>query len=436
MTVKILLPLYILMIFLSFTGISQPAMDTISKESVEKTITWLASDKLKGRVNYSKEQLEVAEYIRNEFTSYGLDPFPAFPDFYQPFRIGAGIGESPQEVRWNDEKLKDSLYYFFSHSLGTASLSLSDFFVLQASPPLADSILYYNWKRTNNVLIWVALPDSMTFSAATKNIILPKGIPGSDILMAGRKDEPTAVKISPNKNIANANLYNIVGMIPGRSHPEEAIIFSAHYDHVDRGINGEADGIYNGANDDASGTTAVIELAKYFSMRRNNERTIIFCLFAGEELGLYGSRAFINFVKPESIKAVINIEMIGVHNIAGKNTFILTGSDYSDLYKILNKNLKGDKVKILMQKSDTANLFGRSDNYTFAREGIAAHSIMCSDDNEPCYHKPCDDISKIDIENMTRIIRAIAKATATLINGKDTPSRIKNLRTISDPSYY
>ena len=227
--------------------------------------------------------------------------------------------------------------------------------------------------------------------------------------------------------MVNANLYNVVGMIAGVSHPQEAIIFSAHYDHVDRGINGETGGIYNGANDDASGTTAVIELAKYFSMRRDNERTIIFCLFAGEELGLYGSRAFVNFVKPENIKAVINIEMIGASNIAGKNTFILTRSDFSDLYKILNRNLKGDKVKILEQISDPTNLFGRSDNYTFAKEGIPAHSIMCSDDNEPCYHKPCDDIKNIDIENMTRIIRAIANATATLINGKDTPSRIKNL---------
>ncbi|MEK7225775.1 MAG: M28 family peptidase, partial [Bacteroidota bacterium] len=184
-------------------------------------------------------------------------------------------------------------------------------------------------------------------------------------------------------------------------------------------------GVFNGANDDASGTTAVIELAKYFSMRRNNERTIIFCLFAGEELGLLGSQAFINYIKPETIKAVINIEMIGMHNATGKNAFMLTGSNYSDLFKILNKNLEGDEVEVQEQGSDPDNLFGRSDNYTFAQEGIPAHTVMCSDDKEPCYHKPCDDVRRIDMDNMTRIIRAIAKSAETLISGKDTPSRIK-----------
>jgi Zn-dependent M28 family amino/carboxypeptidase len=214
-------------------------------------------------------------------------------------------------------------------------------------------------------------------------------------------------------------------MIPGRSLPQETIIFSAHYDHVDRGIVGDAGGIYNGANDDASGTTAVLALAKYFAMRNDNERNLVFCLFAGEELGLYGSRFFINLVKPDEIKAVINIEMIGMTNATGKNAFMVTGSYLSDLTKILRKNLKGEKIKVMDQSNDPKLLFQRSDNYPFAIEGIPAHSIMCSDDNEPCYHKTCDDVNRIDIDNMTKIIQAIAKSCTSLISGKDTPTRIK-----------
>jgi Zn-dependent M28 family amino/carboxypeptidase len=240
------------------------------------------------------------------------------------------------------------------------------------------------------------------------------------------KDEPKEIKFSGNKKLLSSELYNIVGMIPGHSLPEEVIIFSAHYDHVDHGIFGEVEGIYNGANDDASGTTAVLALAKYFALRNNNERTLVFCLFAGEELGLYGSKSFINMVKPDHIKAVINIEMIGMTNATGKNAFFVTGSYLSDLAKILRRNLKGEKIKVIDQGSDPKLLFQRSDNYPFAAEGIPAHSIMCSDDNEPCYHKTCDDVKRIDIENMTRIIQAIAKSCRSLINGKDTPTRIKN----------
>jgi Zn-dependent M28 family amino/carboxypeptidase len=151
----------------------------------------------------------------------------------------------------------------------------------------------------------------------------------------------------------------------------------------------------------------------------------MFCLFAGEELGLYGSRSFVNMIKPDDVKAVINIEMIGMTNATGKNAFMVTGSYLSDLTKILRRNLKGEKIKVMDQNSDPKLLFQRSDNYPFAAEGIPAHTIMCSDDNEPCYHKPCDEVNRIDMDNMTKIIQAIAKSCESLISGKDTPSRLK-----------
>ncbi|NOT49844.1 MAG: M28 family peptidase [Chitinophagaceae bacterium] len=424
MTVKIYLPLFALGILTALKGLSQTANDTINKESVKKMITYLASDELKGRVNYSKEQLEAAEFINKEFSSFGLEPFPGFENFYQPFRTSFGGKTAMVDVKWNDKKLNDSLYYFFSRSLSVPALELSDFLILRTTSQLADSILYYNWNKTDNILLQIVLDDTTHFSEAINNIKAPGGMPASNILIVGVKEEPVSLKVIPNKNLVTSVLYNVIGIIPGRSLPHEAIIFSAHYDHVNKGLDGQ-DGLFNGANDDASGTTAVLELAKYFSMRKDNERTIIFCLFAGEELGLLGSQAFINYVNSESIKAVINIEMIGIANIEGKNTFMLTGSGYSSLYKILKRNLKGDDVKIAGQYSDPQYLFRRSDNYTFAQEGIPAHTIMGSDDSEPCYHKPCDDVQRIDIENMTKFIKAIAKSASTLISGKDTPTRIK-----------
>ena len=85
-------------------------------------------------------------------------------------------------------------------------------------------------------------------------------------------------------------LYNVVGVLEGKRVPEEVIIFAAHFDHLGSKKRSKKDGIYNGANDNASGTAAVMMLAQYFAKESNNERTIIFCAFAGEELGLLGSK--------------------------------------------------------------------------------------------------------------------------------------------------
>lgn len=425
MKAKIYSLLFILSV--SASSFSQAISDSVNKESIEKIITYLASDKLKGRVNYSKEQLEAAEFLSKEFTSYGLDPFPGNTNFYIPFRTSWGKKGDGGELYLNGKKIEDSLFVFIQKELVVTEKKLSDFMLLQAVPPLAGSLLYNNWEnKQDNLLIWIPLPKGVSFSEALENVILPKGVPSSDILIVASQDEPEEIKFTGTKKLMSSVLYNIVGMIPGRSLPGETIIFSAHYDHIDNGRFANTEGIYNGANDDASGTTAVLALAKYFAMRNDNERTLVFCLFAGEELGLYGSRSFINRVKPDNIKAVINIEMIGMTNATGKNAFMVTGSYLSDLAKILRKNLKAEKIKVMDMNSDPKLLFQRSDNYPFAAEGIPAHTIMCSDDDEPCYHKTCDDVKRIDISNMTRIIQAIAKSCESLISGKDTPTRINN----------
>ncbi len=426
MTVKASL-LFIWFLFLAFsTALSQFVNDSISCDFVSKTINYLASDKLKGRGNYTSEQIEAAEYVSNEFTNYGLDPFPGYTNFYLPFRTSPGKKESSPVLEWNGKKIDDSLFLYFSHHLISLPKDLSDFIVLQANLPLADSILYHNWRNPgNNLIIWIALPDKMSFSGITKKLLIPEGVPSSDILLVVSTFAPVDLKFSGNMKDAGSVLYNVVGMIPGRTLPEEAIIFSAHYDHLGSGSPGRTDEIFNGANDNASGTTAVLALARYFALRRDNERTLLFCLFAGEELGLLGSTSFVNLVKPGNIKAVINIEMIGVTNTTGKNAFMLTGSYHSNLIKILKSNLKNEKVKVMPMHRDPNLLFQRSDNYPFAQAGVPAHTIMCSDDNEPCYHKPCDDVNRIDLVNMTSIIQAIAKACTSLVNGKDTPTRIK-----------
>ena len=142
----------------------------------------------------------------------------------------------------------------------------------------------------------------------------------------------------------------MIGVLEGRSKPGEAIIFSAHYDHV--GIQKGA--IHNGANDNASGTTALLLLADYFAKRNDNERTLIFCAFAGEELGLFGSSAFVPHINTDSVIAVINIEMIGVSSV-GRNAFFITGAEHSNMgMNYCKKQLKG-KARIRREPDVASN---------------------------------------------------------------------------------
>jgi hypothetical protein len=238
----------------------------------------------------------------------------------------------------------------------------------------------------------------------------------------------TTKDVAPNEKIEDASgnydpqkvLFNVIAMLPGKSLSKEIILFSAHYDHLGVQEPIKKDSIYNGANDNASGTAALLALASYFSKRGDNERTLVFCAFAGEELGLFGSRYFVQAFNTNAIKAVINIEMIGRNGAVGKKSVFITGADQSDFAAIFKKNVTGD-IRVRREPDEEKQLFLRSDNYPFVLQGIAAHSIMSSDDSDPCYHKSCDEIRRIDVPNMTAIIRGIAGGCRTLIQGTDTP---------------
>lgn len=218
-------------------------------------------------------------------------------------------------------------------------------------------------------------------------------------------------------------LFNIVAVLRGHELPGEAIIFSAHYDHIGVARYGK-DTVFNGANDDASGTTALLMLAHHYAQVKSNSRTLIFCAFSGEELGLIGSNVFVNTSDLKNVIAGINIEMIGNTNAALKNSFFITGERFSNLSRIVKRNLKGSAYRVVSEPDEKKNLFKRSDNYSFARLGIPAHTFMCSDDDEPCYHSVCDEVKRIDIPNMVNVIKAISLAARSLVEGKDKPGKL------------
>ena len=224
-------------------------------------------------------------------------------------------------------------------------------------------------------------------------------------------------------------LFNIIGILEGKSKKDEFIVISAHYDHLGINKNGNGDVIYNGANDNASGVAAVLALAKYFSRMKVNERSIIFVAFTAEEMGLIGSNYFGGKINPKKIVAGINIEMIGKQSPFGPKTAWITGYNKSTFGEIIQKNLEGSNYKVYPDPYLNFNLFFRSDNASLARLGVPAHTFSTSPmDKDLDYHKVTDEVNTLEIYTIAETIKAIAKGTSSIINGIDTPSRVNLIK--------
>ena len=235
-----------------------------------------------------------------------------------------------------------------------------------------------------------------------------------------------------------AQSFNVVAALEGRSKTKELVIFSAHYDHVgteshsirikppEKGEPETGDEIYNGANDNASGVSALIHLAQYFAKHPQRERTLMFIAFSGEEEGLLGSQDLAKRIDPNIVTAMINMDMVGRPISANNKHPFITGDRNSDLLKILNKKL----YKLMPQYGkkyfhhDTflfESLYKRSDNYPFAAKGIVAHTIMASSPHDQYYHSLNDEWDKLDYPFMAEVVRAIALGATGLVDGSDKP---------------
>jgi Zn-dependent M28 family amino/carboxypeptidase len=232
-----------------------------------------------------------------------------------------------------------------------------------------------------------------------------------------------SVKVT--QKIEPITMANVVGVLPGKTKPDEFVVFSGHYDHIGIRPAVAGDSIANGADDDASGTTAVIELARYFKNVKNNQRTLIFVAFTAEEIGGFGSKYFSEQLNPDKVVAMFNIEMIGKPSKWGQNFAFITGYEKSDFGEILAKNLKGTQFEFRPDPYPKQNLFYRSDNATLARLGVPAHTISTDEiDIDKFYHTVDDEVETLDMKNITSTIRAIALSSKSIVNGTDAPKRI------------
>lgn len=213
--------------------------------------------------------------------------------------------------------------------------------------------------------------------------------------------------------------YNVVAINQEYDPFKKTILLTAHLDHL--GDNSpETDKIYNGANDNASGVTAAMQIGAQLSQIDNIDDNIIVALFSAEERGLLGSRHLAAKMKDEDIMVdvVYNFEMIGVQLTDQPNTVYLTGFELSNMADRINEQADRELVVFLKEAKDF-NLFRRSDNLPFYEAfQIPAQTFSSFDfSNYDYYHHRDDEVGELDIKNMNAIIKSLANAIeSTLVN--------------------
>ncbi len=225
-----------------------------------------------------------------------------------------------------------------------------------------------------------------------------------------------------------AKLKNVVGVLPG-SDPalkNSYVLVTAHYDHLGVRGTGPGDHIYNGANDDASGTASVIEIARTLAaLPSRPKRSIVFIALFGEEMGLLGSRYYAAHPIFPLAKTVadLNLEQMGrIDDVTGPRVGILnaTGFDYTSLTGDLKTAGAAFGIAVAKDEASSDPFFARSDNQAFADAGIPAHTLSVGY-VFPDYHKPGDEWQKIDYENMAKVDRAVALAVYRVADAAQDP---------------
>ena len=421
---------FVILAFCSLTPVLAQKK-VITEAEVSRIVKTLSADEMQGRLTFTPGIAKASAFIQAEFKKIGLQPLPGWQTFEQAFTMykvepvsavvqlaGAAIpaeniiaSAATEEVNWQNagptapEIIQIGATENFVQVASALMNNQKNQLVL-VNPTHADI-----FKRYKNYL---GRSGMKTEKSAFATVFVLTDV-------ASAPDYSVAIK----SKITEQRLNNVVGYMPGKSRKEEFVVFSGHYDHLGivKPVNG--DSIANGADDDASGTTAVIALAKHFKKQKNNERSLIFVAFTAEEIGGVGSKNFSQQLDPNKVVAMFNIEMIGKVSQFGENAGFITGFDRSDFGKIVQQNLAGTNFRFESDPYIKENLFYRSDNATLARLGVPAHSLSTDKiDSDKLYHSVDDEFESLNIPNMTQIIRAIAQGATSIIAGKDTPSRI------------
>jgi len=430
----------------AITQEQRAVLDHISADSLRGHLSFIASDALEGRATPSRGLDLAAEYIAAQFRRAGLEP--AGDDGY--FQTASVISREPNRegfvmtVKAGGRTL--TIAGNEAYIVPTTPLILDDaeLVIADGSQPLtADAIngkavllttqrvRFPQGARPALVLtLATALP---TRPAALEPDAAPPAFPSGAIFkpelaefVRGAQDARITLH-SKAASQTSVKARNVAGILRG-SDPQlrdTYVILSSHYDHLGMASTG-GDRIFNGANDDGSGTVSVIEIASALAaMPVHPKRSIVFIVFFGEEIGLWGSRYYARhpLVPPAQTIAGLNLEQVGrTDDSEGLQvrTATVTGYDFSDLPGILADAGKATGIRVYKHPKNSDAYFGRSDNQSLADLGIPAHTLSVSFEF-PDYHKVGDSWDKIDYENMAAVDRTVALGLLRLASDEAPP---------------
>jgi Zn-dependent M28 family amino/carboxypeptidase len=245
---------------------------------------------------------------------------------------------------------------------------------------------------------------------------------------------PSAIRIEGDVELTASGMIrddkkmrNVIGLLRGSDETlqKQAILYSAHLDHLGSNPALTDDQVYNGADDDASGVTAVVTLADAIgAMKDRPKRSVLFMAFWGEESGLLGSKQFV--ASPswqlDQIVANINIEMIGRPEGGARGKIWMTGWRESDLGVLMSQAAKPWGIEIFEHPKFSSMLYRSSDNWSFVERGVIAHSFSAGS-LHPDYHQVDDEWDRLEIPHMTQVIQGLWLGSLPLLDGTQTPSK-------------
>ena len=448
---RVLAAIFVLSI--SIPAIAQKTQ-SIEEKNVRAQMQFLAGDAMQGRGSGTMFERIAAEYIGSQFMQFGLEPageagWDGKPTFVQTvtntrstfegnptLKFGSSVAEhgkemvvlrasggsisgTLQKLGPNDKPAAGSAVFVRlpADAPQNAMQGLTAMLTAGASMVLVEETPQYraNWANFGSRKV------SFTSSSAKPTAVIAISKDAAAAISALPDGAP--IEFGGKLTSTQSQTWNAMGKITGSDTnlAAEVILLTSHLDHLGVRDNAPgADKIFNGADDDASGSVAVLEMARVLGAGKKPKRTVFFVCFGSEEAGGYGASWFVTNLPVAKDKLVANLEfeMIGRPDDKVKPEELwLTGYERSNLGPELAKR----GAKLVQDPHPDQNFFQRSDNIQLARQGIIAHTVSSFGLHKD-YHQASDEVKTIDFVHMTRSINSMVEPIQWLVNSNFVPA--------------
>ena len=408
------------------------AQDTVTLASVRAHERFLTSDAMRGRGSATPDEALAAAYVAAQFEAAGLVPVPGMAGYIQSAPVIRRRVTGPFVLTIGGAPIAGA-----GLASGAGPAVSGTLFVTgktKARIPTGAAVLFTGPAAKRRTVFSAASKAGATMLITVADRPAEDTPPHDSVRLADTPQRPRmAIVTIPAAAVATlksgsavtlatpvveeqAATTNAIGFLPGTDPAAKLLLLTAHLDHL--GV--QPDGIRAGANDNASGTVAVIELAKALASGPKLKRGVMFVAYGGEEAGLLGSRYFGEHppVPLDTIAANVEFEMIGAQDPKlPKGALMMTGMERSDL----GTTMTAQGAKLAADPYPDQHFFERSDNYSLALKGIVAHTLS-GWATIPSYHTKDDNFASIDLGFMTDAIRSLVTPLRTLANSDAQPA--------------